>query len=259
MPLEEAQEFQEEQHDELNQEAPEQEEVNESNPEEDKARKGGWTNKDEWSEAGHNPDDWKSAKNFNEFGDLLANHKSMRKDFDDTRSQFDSRLENQRIVLNAQNEQKIADLEAQRATHVENADIDAFNATQKQIDNLATVNEPAPVNNDQSDLNQWNASNAWINDNSPKAAFAKSEFGRLNGSGMSVSQSIEMMEASVKNSFPDVNERRNQAPRGEVPRRSNTAKPKTLSMNDATPEDMKFRHMFNDEKEFLQAIKDTRD
>lgn len=236
------------------------EEVVESNPEEEKARKSGWTSREEWSEAGHNPDDWKSAKNFNEFGDLLANHKIMRKEFDDTRTQMDERLNNQRIMMEAQTKQKIADLEAQRATHVENADIEAFNETQKQIDSLAESKTTAPqaASTDQTMLNQWNASNSWINDNSPKSAYAKSEFNRLNSSGMSVSQSIEMMEASVKNSFPDVNERRQQANRSESPRRSNANKPKTLSMSDVTTTEMKLRDMFADEKSFLQAVKDTR-
>ncbi len=77
---------------------------------------------------------------------------------------------------------------------------------------------------------------------------------------MDVSQSLEMMEQSVKSSFPDVNERRQQANRGEIPKRSNTAKPKTLSMSDVTGEEKKLLHSIfgGDEKTFLQAVKDSR-
>ncbi len=262
MGLEEANEVEDQLDDQPEQE---QEEVIESNPDEDKARKGGWTNKDEWSDAGHNPDDWKSAKNFNEFGDLLQNYKGMRKEFDDSKSQFDERLTNQRTMLDAVNKQKIADLQAQRQVHVENADIDAFNSTQKQIDNLAEEKEPAPqvANPAEDTVNKWNADNPWIHDGSPKAAYGISEFNRLKAV-MPISDAIKAMESSVRNAFPEVNERRQMANKSEVPRRSNTAKPKTLSMKDVTSEEKKFQHMFMvgdklDEKAFLQAVKDTRD
>lgn len=253
-------EFQEEQ--EVEQEEQEQPQ---SNPEEDKARKSGWTNKDEWKDAGHNEDDWKSARNFNEFGDVLANLKSQKRDFDDSRQQFDSRLENQRKFMEAASNQQLADLKAKQLLNVENADVEAFNATQKQMDDLAVVNTPPPqaINNDQSVINQWNTTNAWINGSTPKAAFARSEFSRLNNSGMSVSEAIGEMERSVKTEFPTVNERRNMAPRGETPRRSNVPnKPKMLSMSELTSDEKKMRSYWapgpEGEKQFLQAAKDAR-
>ncbi len=256
MGLEEANEVEEVVEDQLEEQV--EEEVIESNPDEDKARKGGWTNKDEWSESGHNPDDWKSAKSFNEFGDILNSLKTVQNDFNESKSQFDERLTNQRTMLDAVNKQKIADLKAQRTSHIENADVEAADAAQAQIDNLAPVNTPAPeANPDQTTVNQWNADNPWINDGSPKAAYGMAEFNRFRQS-MPISDAIKAMESSVKNAFPDVNERRQMANKSEVPRRSNTAKPKTLSMKDVTQEEMKFRHIFSDEKTFLQSVKDTR-
>lgn len=253
--------------DQLDDQPEQQEEQNEPqlNPDEDKARSGGWRPKEDWIEAGNDADDWKSARSFNEYGDLISSIKSQKRDLEDSKASFDSRLDNVNKMHKAQMEAQMSDLKTKQLAHVENADVESYNNTQKQIDDLQSASNQVadkPTHNPDIDsLNTWNTSNAWINDNSPKAAFAKSEFNRLNNSGMSVSQSIEMMEQSVRTSFPDVNERRNQANRSESPRRANTAKPKSLSMAEVTQEEMKMRNFFtgkDSEKQFLQAVKDSR-
>lgn len=254
---------------ELEAEQPEElEEVNEPSPDETKARSGGWRPKDEWVEAGHDADDWKSAKNFNEFGDVLASLKSHKKDLDDSKNSFDSRLQGVKKIHEAQLAQQLSDLKARQITNVENADTEAYNTTLKAIDDLEASKTPAdkPTHNpDQDDLNKWNATNAWINDSTPKAAFAKQEFIKFNNSGFSVAEAIKEMEQSVKSQFPDVNERRSQATRGENPRRSVKAKEKTLSMSEVTRQEMQIMSCFADksgkvdEKKFLQAVKDSRE
>lgn len=247
---------------------PEQEDHNEpqSSPDEDKARSGGWRPKDEWVEAGNDADDWKSVKSFNEYGDLITSIKSQKRDLDDSKTEFDSRLDNVNKMHKAQLESQMATLKAKQLAHVENADIDSYNASQKEIDDLQSASNQVvdkPTHNPEQDsLNKWNASNSWINEvGSAKASHAKAEFVRFNNAGYSVSEAIEKMEQSVKTQFPDVNERRNQPNRNENPRRSNAPKPKSLSISDVTHEEMKMRNFFtgkDSEKQFLQAVKDSR-
>lgn len=254
--------------DQLDDQPEQQEEQNEpqSSPDEDKARSGGWRPKDEWVEAGNDADDWKSVKSFNEYGDLISSIKAQKRDLDDSKSSFDSRLDNVNKMHKAQLESQMATLKAKQLSHVENADVDSYNASQKEIDDLQSASNQVvdkPTHNpDQDTLNKWNASNAWVNEvGSAKATHAKSEFVRFNNAGYSVAESIEKMEQSVKTSFPDVNERRNQANRTESPRRANTAKPKSLSIAEVTQEEMKMRNFFtgkDGEKQFLQAVKDSR-
>lgn len=156
--------------DQLDDQPEQQEEQNEPqlSPDEDKARSGGWRPKEDWVEAGNDADDWKSAKSFNEYGDLITSIKSQKRDLEDSKASFDERLNNQRTFMEAQAKQKLEDLKSQRTSHIENADLDAANTTQGQIDDLQAANPPAVDSNNQAkardtkDIQDWTSNNSWI-------------------------------------------------------------------------------------------------
>lgn len=53
------------------------EEVPYISPAEEQARENGWVPKDEWVAAGHDPDEWRSAREFNDRGELINSIKTL--------------------------------------------------------------------------------------------------------------------------------------------------------------------------------------
>lgn len=255
------------------QEPEEQPQEQETEPErklskhEEQAASNGWTDQETWEANGNHADDWKSAREFNRDGEYISTITELRREHENQEKRFTTEMDQRLAGVKKMHDAQVAALKTKRDEAVESADTKAFNTVQKQLDDLTEVNpQPVVTHNPELDtVNTWNSNNAWVNDPTPKAAYAKSEFARLNATGMNASDSLREMEQKLKQHFPDapaVNERRNMQNRSESPRRTTSKAPKSLSMADVTSEEKKFRSMFgtgkDGEKLFLQAVQDTR-
>ena len=115
-------------------------------------------------------------------------------------------------------------------------------------------------------LDEWNANNPWINENTPKANHAKMVYGQALNMGATVENAIQMVEMQMKEHFPD------QKPQntGKIPPTEGGSRPgkaksspngKLTSMNDLTDQEMKEVKAFMGvwkEKDILQAVQDSR-
>ncbi len=230
-------------------------------PEVEKASNNGWKPKDQWK---GNPDDWVSAKKFNERGDMIGRIKQL----ENAAKQFDDRLANQRKLMDAQREQEVAKLEEQRKQAVELADVEKFNTVQKQLDDIKHTqpDQNSQTNNEQQTIDEFNAGNPWIFEDSPKAIYAKAMFGQFLQQGMNATQAIDQMQAAVNKHYPPRNERREQPATNESPRPSPKGKRREASLqwNQLTREEVQLWHVLGtsayggDKEKFLQAVKDSR-
>lgn len=254
----------------------EQTEEVQSNPHEDRARAEGWRPKEEWVEAGHDADDWKSAKSFNEYGDLLGTVKNLQGTVKNAEHAFDTRLTNLNKVHKTQLESQLSQLKAQRKQDVDNGDGVAYDNTQAQIDELeraardgAAAERPATNHNfdiesEKAAANNWSKANAWINQPGPKSDFATAEYNRVLQEGFRGNDATAELTKRVSHHFPQQNERRNKAPQSEPPRKGGNTRSKSISMSDATPDELRMKSFFTgndgkfDEKSFVQALKDSR-
>ena len=242
-----------------------QEQAPEFTEHEQLAMANGWMSKEKWEEAGKDPLEWETAKSHNKYGELLNTVKDLQKTTSESEAQFDARLNGVNKIHEAQLSQQLAALKDKQKQNVENADTDSYNNTQEQIDKLTQAAQqpviPPNVNEHNQVVANWNAANPWASDGTPKAAFAISEFNRIQAQGVTGQAAINAMESSVNKHFPDVNHRRNGVSQSEPPRKSNTSKPKKLTMANVTPQEMKLRSSiaeWSDPEVFLQAIEDSR-
>ncbi len=256
---------------ELNQdpgnEAEEQLEDQPSEQSEDEVRASGngWTDLEAWEAKGGHRDDWVSAKKFNDTGDMIGSIRELKRLREQDKKEFDSRLNHNKTLHDAQLKVAIADLETKRDDAIDLADRDKANNIQGQIDELRTTTTDAPLEtttNDQTTLDDWNDANDWIKDeDSPKAAYAIQRFNRHLGSGKTNAQAIAKMELEVAKQFPDKNERRENVATVEGGRSKPGKRASVkLSWDQLKPEELKWFSAISWESKdvFLQAVADER-
>ena len=255
---------------------PEPDQEESSEPEytalEQEAMKDGWTRRDDWEKAGKDPERHKSAHEFVEYGKLKSAMNETKRSLDETKADFDKRIESLNKLHKADIELKIKSLKAQQRTAISEADTEAYDSAQQQIDEIQAVDAPKkePVQAGKDPLiTEWENKNKWIDDPAdPKAQIAN---GLWNGYAQSnpnattkqkldyVDQQLEAM-GIIK---PPSNPRRdspNETERGATIAKSGSK----ISMSTLTAEEKDTWRMHGndiwggDEKLFLQSVKDSR-
>lgn len=247
-----------------------QQEETQLSPEQEKAIGDGWTDKEEWEKRGNDPDDWVSAKKFNERGSMIGQIKSLQSRADRQQDEFDRRLSSLNALHDAQQKQTISDLESKRSLAIEDADVEAVNRIQSQIDEVKSVGaksetEPeANENGKPAAMVEWEKNNAWINDRSPKASYAKDSWNHYVAQGMTdTSEILKAIDADVAKEFPQRNPNRENAPVHESNRsRPGKRQERGLQWTDLTREELNLYNgmssSFKDKNDFLQAVTDSR-
>ena len=234
---------------------------------EEKARASGWKPESEWEgDDNQKPEQFISAEMFNERGVWIERHKSQEKRINDMENQFNTRMDNANKLHKQQIEVQKADLIRKRDDAIDLADRDGANGYQEDIDKLnqqPTEAAPAPTNNEQAMLDEWNTNNAWILGSDPKAAYAKQQFAAYQAQGMKANAAITSMENDVKRAFPALNNERDRQPTPEGGSKpGNKRAGRKLSMADLSNDELKYyRAMpgaWESEAAYLQAVQDTR-
>lgn len=228
---------------------------------EEKARKGGWRPREEFE---GDPNEWVSAKKFNDFGDLIGTIKSTKKEISNMRDDFDDRLKAQKKLADLQRKAMLKDLESKRNDAIEIADKDSALEYQAQINDLDSepvADHPKEDTSGQSLLDEYNSANPWIFDtDSPKAAYAMNRFGSLNRSH-SVAESLEILKADIKRHFPEVNPNRDAPATTEKRRSSNPKRESKLQWGDLTRDELTMYKEFSSEftkDQWLTTVADER-
>lgn len=257
-------------------EVEESEEEAQSNPEEDKASADGWVPKSEWIEQGKDPDDWVSAKKFNERGSMIGQIKDLQKQVKESSKSFEDRLDRVNKFHEAQMKAKMEELKSQRREAIEQADVEAVEEFDAQIAELGvtetketeTKESPKQENgfteDDNTLLDAFNKENPWVMDmNNPKTPYAQSRFNVHLQSGKSVAECIELVKSDVNNAFPKTNPNRDNAPRVETKKSQPGKKAvRSLQWSDLTNDELKMYkampNAFGSKKDFLQTVQDIR-
>ena len=100
------------------------------------AREDGHTTKEEWTEAGKDPERWKSPHEYVEYGKIKGALDKSKADTDRLRDDYDKRFENLNKLHKAETESKIKALKADQRQAVEEADTEAYDKAQTQIEEL---------------------------------------------------------------------------------------------------------------------------
>lgn len=114
--------------------APEIEETIEANPTEDKAREQGWVSKDEWVDSGKSADEWRSAKEFVDRGELFQSIHTTKRELKQTQSQLTALQRHHQNVFEKARQSALADLKRDRRAALMEQDIEEVEAIEEQIE-----------------------------------------------------------------------------------------------------------------------------
>ena len=237
---------------------------------EQEARDDGHTTKDEWTEAGKDPERWKSAHEFVEYGKIKNALEKSRADTDKLRNDYDKRFENLNKLHKADTDNKIKALKADQRKAVEEADTVAYDEAQVKIEELKVEPEPVksePESNKSAEIIAWEKDNDWINNPDDPRTDAALDFWdgyvkrNPNGNNAAGLKYVSDKISQLYPSKPKTNPRRDSP--GETSRAPSTPKVTgKISMSDLTPEEKNTwnntKDWYDSEKDFLIAVKDSR-
>lgn len=113
----------------------EENEVKES-PTELAARESGWISKEEWVASGKNPDDWRSAKDFVERGELFDEIHKLKDNNKKTSAAFKALVEHHKKVYENAMKDALAKLKAAKKEALENHEIDRVMELDEEIEQV---------------------------------------------------------------------------------------------------------------------------
>lgn len=203
--------------------APEPEAKPEVNDDEVKASQRGWTSKAEWVAQGKDPDEWVSAKHFNEKGTLI----SKAREFEALQKTFKADVDNVKKYVQAQAQMQIQQLQQQNAELLEAkrqavnyGDWDGVQKAEQALTSNAInqlnlqqqMQQPQQQGPSEDELAveaQFERDNPWINIKDPtsaeygKAVFAQNLYAQLLATpNITVNQRLEYLQGEIAQKFP---------------------------------------------------------
>lgn len=233
-------------------------------PETEKASRNGWRPKDEWN---GDPDDWVSAKNFNQTTNLMNALKHTKQRVDEMERDFDDRLKANQKLHDIQKKALISQLESKRDDAIDDANKADALKYQSQIDDLNEPAEEVPATRSRDDqlLDNFNRDNPWIKERTPKAAFAKDSFNYHFAQTGNAQEAIDRMMDEVGKEYPARNPNRDTHTTTET-RRSVPGKrqEKKITWGDLNADELKWYQVgadngaWKNKDEYLKAVADAR-
>lgn len=227
---------------------------------EQEASEEGWTDLETWKAQGKDPDRWKPAQAFIDYGNLQkANAKQAR--------EFEERLQNLQKLHDIRLQQELQALEAQRLKAIEYADVESFRTVEEQIKSLQQAALPKQEVSKPPEVQLWEAKNPWIFEKSEKAteakaladAFIKSKQDR--GETATWADTLKYVDERISKLYPITNPRREMPTQTETGQRP-TKQSNKLSWSDLSDSELReykqFGNLFKSKEHFLKAVADDR-
>lgn len=247
-----------------------------------KAMDKGWTSKEDWVAAGNNADEWRTAKDFNEFGDMNRRLKDQDLRFERQEKNHGQQIGNLNLMHRKELEFKEEEIAAKLEKAVDDGDTEGAAALLEQQKDLTTQkagmaggDAPKETNQDMAVMKgEWEENNQWAFEESAKARAANSSFQLARAKGMSMADTLSYVDERMEN-FDEQNPSDGKQ-RGKVNQNRRRAanssagggagggggKKRGLSMDDCSESEMKFRRLYADgeagDKIFLQTIANNR-
>jgi hypothetical protein len=233
----------------------------------------GWRPKDEYQ---GDPDDWRTAKSFNEFGEMKRQIKDSNARMDGMKKSHNEEISNLNLLHRRQLSDKEEDLKKQLFDAVEIGDTDLAGKIMDEQKSVtaqqASLNESVTQPESQQDAAvkqlEWENDNDWVFEDTPKARKAQAAFALARTRGMQMSDTLSFVEERVAN-IPNADER--------IPVNKNRLRPGNtlgsgqrgggkgkhkLTINDCSSDEMKYRDLYPEgdagDKQFLKTIQNNR-
>lgn len=250
---------------------PEEEEKDEApalSPAEEKASQGGWVPKDQWVENGGSEEEWRSAREFNDRGEIIGQLKELQRQGREQEAHFTDRLANVTTLHKAQQKAAVSEVERKLKEAVDVADTDEamrLMAERDELNKAPEVAAPAVPKVDERIL-EWRDAHPWIKDeDDPRSSYGQARWTKHLNSGMTVEDGLDAVLRDVEKHFPPTNPNRDKAPRQEGPTKAGKRRTKVRSVgwDQLTAEEQKIYNETGDDTwgskdNYLQAVADDR-
>jgi len=210
--------------------------------EEQRAMDGGWLPLEDWVAAGNDEAEWRSAREFNDRGELLGSIKTLNKRLEQSEKALRGFAKHHEGVFAAAHKKALEDLRAHRKLAIKEGDLELadeindeierekeeFQSTQKEMKPVAQT--ATPQNADVAQVQAWAKRNEWYGKDEDMReaangfilAYVQKE--RAKGNMPSRLEALEHAERKVKRMFKQNTPQRREPPamgvRGKVPSKS---------------------------------------
>jgi len=188
---------------------------------EELASKEGWVPKEQWEEAGKDPNEWTSAKRFHKTGESIKANKKLheqvgglKETIETMANQHHSDIAGLKTFQSAQLNVQRQELMSKRSEAIESADSEEVAKLEKQIHtidshatNVQQTIDPA-VTAINTSIKKFSDSNSWVNDTTAKGKFARAVMTENMSTFTDIDQCLEDVLKQVNDAFPDTNENR---------------------------------------------------
>lgn len=234
----------------------------------------GWRPEDQFTGKDGN---WKTAGEYIMYGEHQEQLREMKADQRRASADVDSRIAGLNKLHEAQTTAKINDLKQAQREAVNDMDIEKFDKLETEIKDQTAQQvktaTPAATDDRPQEILDWEAKNPYINEaNSKKANDAKWHWSQAQANpaiNTSYKALFDYVDGKMAESYPaetPTNPRRNMPTNTEQSVKSSPrgSKSRAITMNDLTQDERAAWHQFSDaglfssEKEYLQAVTDTR-
>ncbi len=184
-------------------------EKSQSNPNVEKATALGGMPKEDWIEAGHEEDDWKPAKTFLEYGEMIGKLRNQAKELNETKNALQYVSVKNKEVYEKGYSAALAQLRTEKRAALAEGDLVKVDQLEEKIDEtkeqLAAVKAtPIPkANTVDPEHAEWLEQNSWYNQPvMQKFADALAiEYIRVNNGGVSAAQVRDFVSKEVRKEF----------------------------------------------------------
>lgn len=190
-------------------------EVKTPSPVEDAARAAGWVSKEEWEASGKDPAEWRSAKEFQERGELFEEIHKLKDVTKKQAAAFKVLVEHHKKVRESAMKEALALLKAQKREALENHEIDRVFAIDEEIERVKANPQDLPeVEIPQVDVGPtptfraWHKQNEWYQlDGSDEASAYANVVGekiRKDNPNLGEKEFLAQVESRVARRFPEL-------------------------------------------------------
>lgn len=228
----------------------------------------GYKEKEDFVDAGGDPEKHVSPHEYVRYGKLQKSMREQMRRFEQKEKEFEQRFEHLNQMHKVQMDNKIKELKAQQRAAVEEADGDAFDRAQAEIDEIHSQNMQ-PVENKQEKhpaIQNWESDKDWINDDEDiRTLTAQGAWNAYVAKypNNTVEQALEYVDMQLKKLSTPSNPLRD-IPTATEKTSRRTSNKRGLSMSDLTSDEMGLwrnaGHSIwgGDEKAFLKSVEDAR-
>lgn len=172
----------------------------------EKATKGGWTDKEAWTAAGKDPDEWIDAKEFVSRKPLYDKIHAQAKALKDREEKIEAVSKYAAKAAELGYKKAVAELQAQKREAIQQGDVEAVEAVEKQIEEVTQeFKQPAPATDAPAipkEVTDFAESNkTWFEKDRAMTVFMVETTREYTAAGKSLSEALKLAEADVKKEF----------------------------------------------------------